>query len=840
MSIREDRSVRVDDVDELLQTSEPVLLAVDQVPFEVESRGVRNTFCLLVPLLTESGVEISREQFSNRERVWWMLRSDIPPEEIRVGMIWSGPIERSREYGSSEREKDHYQVRRSAIKRSFGKFVEVLNHKVADPDLTELLDPEGIPWPYPPLQRVVVRGGLSVLGPFRSSYNYETSRVVLQALTPGSPSVFRMTRAEFESEVSIRDYSYTANQWDAKAQPQRLDLSLIFEQELMLLERNGERLDGASEAQVVNWALDLMDVPRKDRELFKQVLAKSGELKNKAELASVPGRLERFLALSENRQRVIDLSAQVAEAVAAQEGFRELVQLHIDSVSEEQVAQKIASRQAEIDHATRVAEERLEELDRRVANRDEEYRAERAAWEAEFQEANKERLARIDERERDLVEEERKALKSLESVAKVHREKSDELADRLLAELPILQRVGLLGGGSLGRDSRFAGGAPGSERSAGPADGLLQLPEWLESPKSSLGMDEEDFLEQFAAVAKGRGFVFDREDLVNFHVLVKTGMWTVLTGPSGLGKSSLPRLYAEALGASDEFLIVPVRPDWLDDRDVVGSFNALTGRYEPAACGLVDRLITAYEDAQRGRGGIYVICLDEMNLARVEHYFAQFLSLLEQPEAERKLKLYAMGLGDAEDPYAPYRSLPLGSNIRFVGTVNVDETTHFFSPKVIDRAPIATFDRPDLRLGLEAEADSDFAGTSGSTVAGIESVTHRVYESWVRPATRSRETVDLLLKIDDAMRESRLGIGFRLRDRILRYVGSACELLGEDRAIDLALLQNLVPRLRPTAPSYPELLGELQSLITPGRFRRTAEILQTLNEDLDSDYFQLL
>ena len=60
---------------------------------------------------------------------------------------------------------------------------------------------------------------------------------------------------------------------------------------------------------------------------------------------------------------------------------------------------------------------------------------------------------------------------------------------------------------------------------------------------------------------------------------------TVLAGPSGTGKSSLPRLYAEALGCRDEYLHIPVRPDWLDDRDLVGAFNALAQRFEPANAG---------------------------------------------------------------------------------------------------------------------------------------------------------------------------------------------------------------------------------------------------------------
>ena len=130
---------RYQDVSELLQTGEPVVLAVDQVPFEVESRGVKNTFCLLVPLMTEGGLEVKRHQFRNRERVWWMLRPDIAADQIEVGSIWSGPIERSRAYGNPEREKDHFQMHRVEIDAGARFFLEVLNLKVTHPDLNELL-----------------------------------------------------------------------------------------------------------------------------------------------------------------------------------------------------------------------------------------------------------------------------------------------------------------------------------------------------------------------------------------------------------------------------------------------------------------------------------------------------------------------------------------------------------------------------------------------------------------------------------------------------------------------------------------------------------------------------
>lgn len=815
------------DVSELLQTGEPIILSVDQVPFEVESRGVKNTFCLLVPLMTEGGLQLRREQFRNRERVWWMLRSDIAPEHIQVGSVWSGAIERSRAYGNTEKEKDHYQVRRADIRPAARGFVEVLNLKVTHPDLAELLSPEGIPWPYRPLPRVVVRGGLSVVGPFRTTYDPDSSRLLLQSLTLGEPLVYRLSRSEFETHLGLIDFGYTANQWDSKAQERRIDLTLFHERELSYLEEHGEQLDGATDAQVVNWALTLMEIPQEERQLFTNIFERAGELAHRVETRDLPGRTQRFLKLCENRDRIIELGSEVAAALSSREGFRDLINRHIDQLTAERVSDAIERRGSEIVASTEEAESRLERIRGLIESLDEEYGRRVETMEQEVSRLHGERIAQIEEREAAIERREKEMRARLQGLVNTYRREAKTVTDNLVAQIPLMQRLGMLdpGGG-------LAAG-PAAGRSRGEGGNTLELPQFLREPRVRSEMDEEDFLDQFKGVVSRRGFFFDHEDLINFHVLVKTGLWTVLTGPSGLGKSSLPRLYAESLGCLDEFLFIPVRPDWLDDRDVIGSFNALTGRYEPAPCGLVERLIAAYEDARSSRGGLYVVCLDEMNLARVEHYFAQFISILEQPSAQRKLQLFARGTLDPGDSYASYRELPLGANIRLVGTVNVDETTHFFSPKVLDRVSISAFERPDLRLGLE---QGDRSPGSGA----VDPIHLENYLDWMRPPDREGEVVELILKIDDVLRRSRMGLGFRLRDRLLHFISSARPLLGEDRAIDLAVLQNVLPGLRPLAPRYMELLKELESLLPPGRFRRSAQMLQALQEDPESDFFQLL
>ena len=111
---------------------------------------------------------------------------------------------------------------------------------------------------------------------------------------------------------------------------------------------------------------------------------------------------------------------------------------------------------------------------------------------------------------------------------------------------------------------------------------------------------------------------------------------TVLGGVSGTGKSSLPRLYAQALTGDadvwdDRYRMVGVNPSWLDVGDLLGRVNVLDARFLPSDSGLYDLLIHAHEEYRRHtrNSGLYIVCLDEMNLAQVEHYFSPFLQVLE-------------------------------------------------------------------------------------------------------------------------------------------------------------------------------------------------------------------
>jgi hypothetical protein len=401
------------------------------------------------------------------------------------------------------------------------------------------------------------------------------------------------------------------------------------------------------------------------------------------------------------------------------------------------------------------------------------------------------------------------------------------VADEFVTLLPLISRfIGVEGARDQDTPRRTAAGTQRQE---------LNLPAFLDEPRQTAEepLSEEEFIDQFERVCERRGYVFETEDLINFHVCVKCGDLTVLAGRSGTGKSSLPRLYAEALGCDEEYLSVAVRPDWLDDRDLMGAFNALSQRFEPANSGLVDRLIAAHVDDSRERGGIYLVCLDEMNLARVEHYFARFLSTLEQPASDRRVPLYAEGVSNPQDPYNQYRSLPVGGNVRFVGTVNIDETTHFFSPKVLDRSRVISFGQPDLsrwRPALET-----------NSVGGLTPVCFEQYASWIPAPEVSEECVATLQELNEVLSRSRLGFRYRQLEHILQYVAAAQPFFLEEDAMDFQLLQIVLPRLRRTAPHFDRTLRDLQEMVTDDRFPRSAEMLQRIAEAHPEDeFFQLL
>ena len=194
---------------------------------------------------------------------------------------------------------------------------------------------------------------------------------------------------------------------------------------------------------------------------------------------------------------------------------------------------------------------------------------------------------------------------------------------------------------------------------------------------------EAAILAKMKEAAREMHLVYGDEDLINFYVSAHSSNLIVLAGMSGTGKSRLIKVYAKALGldAYNGIKFISVSPAWTDDTDLLGYVDYKNMMYREAGT----ELVTFLKAAAENRDKQYVVCFDEMNLARVEHYFSPFLSILEDPEEERLLTVYNKALDNKLQNSSDYPSkIRLWNNVLFAGTVNIDESTFNFSDKVLD------------------------------------------------------------------------------------------------------------------------------------------------------------
>lgn len=212
-------------------------------------------------------------------------------------------------------------------------------------------------------------------------------------------------------------------------------------------------------------------------------------------------------------------------------------------------------------------------------------------------------------------------------------------------------------------------------------------------PKPQPAEQEIKALERVERHLQESGLEFSRRTVDAFHTSLKTALispLTVLAGISGTGKSQLPRYYADAMGM--HFLKIPVQPRWDSPQDLFGFYNYIEKRYK--ATDLARALVHLDphnwpEQAMAFDDRILLVLLDEMNLARVEYYFSEFLSRLEgRPFDESSMKEKDRRPSEIDIDVTQHgqgKRVYVGQNVLFVGTINEDESTLSLSDKVLDR-----------------------------------------------------------------------------------------------------------------------------------------------------------
>jgi MoxR-like ATPase len=292
---------------------------------------------------------------------------------------------------------------------------------------------------------------------------------------------------------------------------------------------------------------------------------------------------------------------------------------------------------------------------------------------------------------------------------------------------------------------------------------------------------------------KSKGFNFKREEIANFYLSLKTKPFVILAGISGTGKTQLPRLFAEAVGMSKEQVIqVPVRPDWTDASDLIG-YTALNGQFISKP--LTDAILKAKEFPNKP----FFFILDEMNLARVEHYFSDFLSIIEtRTHVDGKIItdpiITESQIKDANNK-AQFEGIYWPENLYLIGTVNMDETTHPFSRKVLDRANSIEMNTVELDwLEKQAETLNPLVDFTNDHLCGKLIGSKDLSDE---DKMKTKNELNELKEINDILRIADLHFAYRVRDEIIFYATHAKNegLLKENEALDFQFMQKILPRI---------------------------------------------
>lgn len=300
--------------------------------------------------------------------------------------------------------------------------------------------------------------------------------------------------------------------------------------------------------------------------------------------------------------------------------------------------------------------------------------------------------------------------------------------------------------------------------------------------------------------AKACGLNFNSDDLINFYTSVKSSRLTIIEGISGTGKSKLVDLYGRTLGLDDNghMLIVPVSPGWTDDTDILGYLDNSSMQYKESSIGLVSFLVEASKHPDKP----FLVCFDEMNLAKVEYYFAQFISILENDVNNRILRIYnpkeEINVTNAAEYPAEIR---LGENIILCGTINVDESTYRLSDKVLDRANL-------IKL-----QDCDFS------VYDDEKPVFIVVDVTLVDKPKSQGLTDDELSLLDELNEKlknvnpRFCFAHRVVNQISRYLDAIPENdidYTREKALDKLIVQKILPKVRGTEEQVRDLIGYIE------------------------------
>lgn len=245
---------------------------------------------------------------------------------------------------------------------------------------------------------------------------------------------------------------------------------------------------------------------------------------------------------------------------------------------------------------------------------------------------------------------------------------------------------------------------------------------------------------------------YDIKDIRRFIGGLSVSQIMILQGMSGTGKTSLAYAFGEYMNNSA--VVVPIQPMWKERTDLIGYFNEFTKKFNETT--LFQKLYEAKYNNQ-----MYIVVLDEMNIARVEYYFAEFLSLLELPDYNKRYLDVVSDVWENDPKLLKDGKLILPSNVWFVGTANNDDSTFAISDKVYDRAMVINLDKK--AVSFEGE-EIERRRLSSSQFKALIKKAQKTYEISRRNLRRIKQLDKYLIQ------NFQITFGNRIMQQIRNYV----------------------------------------------------------------------
>ena len=320
-------------------------------------------------------------------------------------------------------------------------------------------------------------------------------------------------------------------------------------------------------------------------------------------------------------------------------------------------------------------------------------------------------------------------------------------------------------------------------------------------------LDEIKYLDAIQDNMKKYGVEYPRRLLNAFHTALKCSDFSplaVLSGVSGTGKSELPKLYSHFGGFN--FLAEAVQPTWDSPASMIGYYNTIDRKFDSTNIlkFLIQTSMSKNESPYGLKESMNMILLDEMNLAHIELYFAEFLSKFEQRRGSKEGDVNI----DIQLGTALIHPLPLDRNIIWIGTMNEDETTKTLSDKVLDRAFLINFPRPtELKSRVKLQTLED--------IKPFEYLHRDTWNKWIKKeslfAGEKYEIIhkyrEISNKINEYLAPTGRAIGHRVWQSMEYYINNHPEVIqniGNDEelnkktklAFEEQLVQKIMPKLR--------------------------------------------